>query len=383
MSGSSTKDTPGPDQSRRIDWLDALRGWAVAGVLMVHSMGVAHSSGVAEKIGAAGQYGVQLFFVVSALTISMTYDSHVRRYGRSLHSQFAWLTKRYFRIAPLYSLAAIFYPAEKYAMYVLSHHEYGWTFSVRDICANLLFVHTWVPSANNSVVPGGWSIGVEMFFYLLVPFIWLIASIRLRIGVLLLSAALFLLTTLVVNKACTGSFYVVNNSYLYYWFPTQAPTIFIGLLFYFLNGDRLSKPVGRGAAYACFAAFVLLTAAALYAGAEGGIAPFLAPAILGVAFVLLILSLQGWMRKVVANPVAAYLGRISFSMYILHFVVLDVVLYVIFKWHIHRSPEWTLIPVFLITLVLTSLLALASKKVIEDPGIAFGHRLSKTMVAPG
>ena len=144
----------------RLDWLDAFRGWAVLGVVAVHSGEVMRVKGTPGIITNAGQYGVQLFFLVSALTISLTYDSHIRHFGRSLRSQFAWLMKRFFRIAPLYYFAALFYPAERYSIYIVSHHRYGALTTIWDIATNLLFIHTWIPSANNTVVPGGWSIGV-------------------------------------------------------------------------------------------------------------------------------------------------------------------------------------------------------------------------------
>ena len=76
--------------SNRLDWLDAFRGWAVLGVIAVHSGGSAHVAGLTGEITATGQYGVQLFFLVSALTISLTYESHIRRFGQSARSQFAW-----------------------------------------------------------------------------------------------------------------------------------------------------------------------------------------------------------------------------------------------------------------------------------------------------
>src|ERR1700761_1325099 len=78
-------------RSGRLDWLDALRGWAVFRVVFVHSGEVAKCGGLELKFTNSGQYGVQLFFVVSALTISMTYDSHLRQFGRSMRSQVAWL----------------------------------------------------------------------------------------------------------------------------------------------------------------------------------------------------------------------------------------------------------------------------------------------------
>ena len=85
----------------RLDWLNALRGWAVLGVVMVRSGQAARSAGIAQQISAAGQYGVQLFFFISALTISITYEAHVTKFGKSFIVQFSWILKRFFRIAPL------------------------------------------------------------------------------------------------------------------------------------------------------------------------------------------------------------------------------------------------------------------------------------------
>src|ERR1700728_1174775 len=109
------KNAPGAQVpgTRRLAWIAALRAWVAGprggrgvGVVLTHSGGASHNTGITQKIASSGQYGVQLFFIVSALTISLTYDSHIARYGRSLRSQFAWLIKRFFRIAPLYYVAA-------------------------------------------------------------------------------------------------------------------------------------------------------------------------------------------------------------------------------------------------------------------------------------
>ncbi len=267
----------------------------------------------------------------------MTYDSHIARYGKSAMSQFAWLVKRLFRIAPLYYIAALFYPAEKYAIYVFSHHRYGLETSLFNIVANLLFLHEWIPSAINSVVPGGWSIGVEMFFYALVPFIWLVVPTRRRVSYLCIGACACLLTTFLVSRALTGSFYVQNNSYLYYWFPSQAPTLLFGLIFYFNYGAKLGKPLKQRTAVSCFAVFFVLLVLAVYCGTGGEAVPVLAPAILGIAFILLVLSLQAGIKKIVVNGFAIFLGRISYSAYILHFAVLDLILVVVRAAHLDRS----------------------------------------------
>lgn len=359
-------------ESARLDWLDALRGWAVLAVVLVHSGQAAHCTGILLSISAAGQYGVQLFFIVSALTISATYEAHIGKYGASRMSQFAWLIKRFFRIAPLYYAAAIFYPIEHYAIYVLSRHAYGNATAPADIIANLVFVHTWVPSANNSVVPGGWSIGVEMFFYLLVPFIWLL-PLRRRIAGLCATAAFFLAATMIASKLSTGRFYVEDNSYLYYWFPTQAPVLVVGLVFYFHHGLGTMAPQ-RPLFYFCGFAAGLLIARILGTGAE--LAPMLAPVTAAFSFVLLVMSLRGPLKPVLVNRHAVYFGKISFSIYIFHFVVLDFIRAGLLAAHFHHSDPFTLGAVFATALLATCRIAQISKRIIEDPGIAYGHKLS-------
>jgi len=370
-------------QHGRLAWLDALRGWAVLGVVMVHSGQAAHSTGIIEKISAAGQYGVQLFFLVSALTISMTYNSHVLEFGTSVRSQIAWFTKRFFRIAPLYYFAALFYPIEQYGVFVLSHRRYGSIVHVTDIIANLLFIHTWVPSANNSVVPGGWSIGVEMFFYALVPFCWLLLPIRRRIKLLGVGAIAFLAITELVCKMSTGSYYVADNSYFYYWFPTEAPVLILGLMFYFLYGSRLHESLSPRLSMSCFGGFLISLVVGLYVGIWKEIAPVAAPAILVVSFILLILSLHGWLKYIVVNKFAIFLGKISFSVYIFHFVVLDFirVLFQVFRYV--PSGPLTLLGVLVSTVVLTCGIGLLSKRIIEDPAIRYGHLLSRSIASKG
>ena len=367
--------------ARRLDWLDALRGWAVLGVVLTHSGGASHSTGITQKISSSGHYGVQLFFIVSALTISLTYDSHIVRYGRGIRSQFAWLIKRFFRIAPLYYLAAFLYPILNYAMYLQSHHRYGLLTGVPQIVANLLFIHTWVPSANNSVVPGGWSIGVEMFFYLLVPFIWLITprKLHVRAAILGLASVALLCITQLANKAVTGTWYVPNDTYFYYWFPTEAPVILIGLILYFLHGIKLRNQESSQRTVPYRVGFLLCIPAALYCGTGEKWMPILSPSILAIGFVLLILGLNEQIKSILVNRFSVFLGQISFSVYILHFAVLDGLQGFLQMIHFRHFTPATLPAVFTFAVLVTSGLGYLSKKFVEDPFIAYGHKLSQTV----
>ena len=95
-----------------------------------------------------------------------------------------------------------------------------------------------------------------MCFYVLVPFIWLLSPVRGRIIWLAVSAILFLTVTAAVSRMVTGSFYVFDDTYFYYWFPTQAPVMIVGLIFYFLGGLRLQRSIKYNA-YRSLVQFVL------------------------------------------------------------------------------------------------------------------------------
>ena len=363
----------------RIDWLDAFRGWAVLGVLLVHCGQVVHATGALDHIAATGQYGVQLFFFVSAVTISMTYNAHIAHYGARTQSQLAWLTKRFFRIAPLYYFAALFYPLEQYSIYLLSNHRYGSTTNAVAIIANFLFIHTWVPSANNTVVPGGWSIGVEMFFYALVPLIWMLGSARRRIGLLAASAVVCLLITMLVARILTGSAYVEDDTYLYYWFPTQAPALIVGLIFYIIAPAGKSPAHSLPRIFAALGGFLICSGFTIYCGSGAEVAPILAPVSVAVAFTFLVLSLNETIKPVIVNRFSIFLGSISYSIYIFHFVVLDAMRFFLLGAHLNHNPPLLFLPVFVIALIITGLIALLSKRLIEDPGIAYGHKVSRSI----
>jgi peptidoglycan/LPS O-acetylase OafA/YrhL len=365
--------------ANRLDWLDALRGWAAFAVVLVHTeIAIDVWPGLWRQLTWSCEYGVQLFFIVSAITISITYESHIRKYGDGLRASLSWLVKRIFRIAPLYYVAILFYAFETDALYRATDHHLGSPpNSLLDILANVAFVHTWVPSANNSVVPGGWSIGVEMFFYLLVPFIWRVRDERARAIVLGLAILPALASSLLVSLLTTGSSFIRNGAFPYFWFPTQYPVFALGLIFclFVIKPGHMAASGRRPWRY-LLASAVLFLLGPIF-GTWKSIAPILAPVFVSAAFLCLIMSLHGGIGRALVNPAAMFLGRISYSVYIFHFAVLDFFKLLAFgaQAGTTHSPAW-LVPMFPATLVVTAAIAYASKRFLEDPGIRLGHRLS-------
>ena len=86
-------------QARRLLYIDALRGFAILGVIVVHVAGAFPApSHVLNVILANGGRGVQLFFVVSAFTLFHSLDSKTA----GAAGLFRFFVRRYFRVAPLY-----------------------------------------------------------------------------------------------------------------------------------------------------------------------------------------------------------------------------------------------------------------------------------------
>ncbi len=60
----------------RYAYIDALRGYAILGVISVHTSGtVPHFGGPLRELASYGQYGVHLFFIISAVTLAMSWDA--------------------------------------------------------------------------------------------------------------------------------------------------------------------------------------------------------------------------------------------------------------------------------------------------------------------
>ena len=90
-----------PD-SRHYDWIDSLRGYAILLVIAVHATQVCKLPEVVQTFLNQGARGVQLFFVVSAVTLMMSWRA--RQDG-----VLAFYKRRFFRIAPMWWLAIIFW----------------------------------------------------------------------------------------------------------------------------------------------------------------------------------------------------------------------------------------------------------------------------------
>ena len=92
----------------KLRFVDALRGFAILGVLVVHcgQIGINEYPSLVQNIILNGAMGVQLFFVASAFTIFLTYAN---LYDKEANPNVNFFIRRFFRIAPMYYLGIIYF----------------------------------------------------------------------------------------------------------------------------------------------------------------------------------------------------------------------------------------------------------------------------------
>lgn len=158
-----------PVQQRQLPWVDALRGLAIFGVLICHAgQNVENLPSILGNLTYQGAMGVQLFYMISAFTLFLSLANRKKLEKKPLINFFI---RRFFRIAPLFYCAIAFY--------VLttgigpSHWiEDGQSITIPNLITHLTFTNGWNPYWINSLVPVGWSIAIEMPFYLIVPYLF-------------------------------------------------------------------------------------------------------------------------------------------------------------------------------------------------------------------
>ena len=226
----------------RIETLDFLRGIAIIAVVVVHCLRYIPDSHEIIFIIGLGNYGVQLFFFVSAITMCYIWD---KRKNETNHIYNFYL-RRIVRIVPLYWFAIIVY----LYIYGIDHKSY-WSpngIGFLEISLSLLLIHGFLPSSLNSVVPGGWAISIEMTFYLIFPLLILIFKNK-KNFYLIFAFVVWLFYNLILRKALynyIGQFYNSENdylvsNYLQLNFFNQLPIFLLGCYIFYSVKEKFDR----------------------------------------------------------------------------------------------------------------------------------------------
>jgi peptidoglycan/LPS O-acetylase OafA/YrhL len=300
---------------KKLDYIDALRGLAILGVLMVHTnqYGTTIANQIIAKIIVGGASGVQLFYLTSAFTLMLSFNNRGKTEKSPIQNFFI---RRFFRIAPMYYLGILYYIFQDGLgpRYMLGNAT---QITVLNIISNFTFFHGFNPYWISSLVPGGWSIAVEMTFYAILPLLGTkITNGKTAFNFFIITLLLRLLFHLLLMNIHINNDDRLWEQYLFFYFPNQLPVFLLGILLYFIcieqeSLEKLSK----------ISVFIFLILLFFRYKLD---TEFILPnhILFSIGFLFLGLFLSKYKFVLLVNPLIKYIGKISFSMYLVHFAIL-------------------------------------------------------------
>jgi peptidoglycan/LPS O-acetylase OafA/YrhL len=334
----------GDTATRRFAYIDSLRGYAVLGVLLAHS---AQQAGINGGLASVGARGVQLFFVVSAITLIMSW--HERNDGAG-----PFFLRRAFRILPMFWLSIAVYFDTTYDL----HQVIGAAFLLQGARPEWIF---------GPIVPGGWSVCAEVVFYCSFPLI--VANITSLSRALWLIAASLLISRLWRTVGLDALPVIFPNAtpgelweFVYFTFPAQLPAFAAGIAGYFLlpKLSRLSRSTLEIILIVTFAGMGWF---AIYK--QENIAAFAA------LFAIAAACIANGAGTYLINRIVGYIGKCSFSIYLLQWKGIALAMPLV-----ELSPQAVRpVAMFLGALAFSTALATVTYFAIERPMIRLGNRL--------
>jgi peptidoglycan/LPS O-acetylase OafA/YrhL len=360
-----------PLHTPKLQFINNLRALAILLVIFHHAGELFPDASVFRLFSQWGKCGVQLFFVMSAFTLCYT-GSKLTLQPKDLAG---FYIKRLFRIAPMYYLAIVGY----YYLSYITNHSGIWHledlagYTKSNILLNILFLHGFSPAANNSVVPGGWSIGCEMLFYILFPFILSLTKI----------SRVYLLPVQIISWLAVGGLLFVAKlkghhglggeaSFAFYFIANQMSLFIWGiLLFYYWQSKTFFKILIWGSIIGAIVITVFN-----YSGLSAWAWTIL-PSVIGVISCLV----AKLFSKVHLNKVFSIIGEVSYSMYISHFTFLFIVIEILSITKFKPESNLTALLVFVVVTLLTFQFSKLTYRFIETPFINLGKKYAKMISA--
>lgn len=157
----------------RLHGIDGLRGILACSVMLYHYTvwaGIDVGSQLSGLLSAVAFYAVEAFFVISGMSLAFVYERTDFSRPRTVATFFL---RRFFRIAPLFYAVLAATLVLKWAAVHLLHTPGIVMPSLAEVAGNVSLLFGLV-DPTQSLVIAGWSIGIEMVFYLLFPpLMWL------------------------------------------------------------------------------------------------------------------------------------------------------------------------------------------------------------------
>ena len=364
--------------------LDGLRFYAFLGVFVYHTLPQQPAfyrglhlplPSLWAAVAISGASGVDLFFALSAFLITaLLLRERQQTGGISLR---LFYIRRILRIWPLYFLVLA-------VAVVLAHTVPGQSLPWYYVVGYLLFVGNWINVAFGhplSVCAPLWTVSIEEQFYLVWPVLMKMLERR---GMIIAAVVAFLLATLSqIGVALAG----LSPGYIYYGSFSRSGSLALGILLA-LFADRLPGLTWSGRGLLLAAGLTGWIAASAWLGDQPG--PFDmrtvpgrlvilvgARLLISVGAAAILYACLGSRSRLVRSNWVVRLGKISYGLYMLHFIGLLFMIDLL-----HPRWGWTLLATKALGLALTILLAWASYRWVESPFLRLKDRFATVLSRP-
>jgi peptidoglycan/LPS O-acetylase OafA/YrhL len=298
-----------PRQHHNIPALTGIRGIAAVAVMLCHyswqTGRVLHLPSATVNAMTYGWVWVDLFFILSGFIMV-----HAHRKGaQSVRAYGAFLRKRLARIWPVHAVTLTF------AMLVLGPAGWGYPPSLWEHIRTFLLMHAWWNYSHPIWNGPNWSLSAEWGAYVLFPLTFLLTRLtatRAAMALALTLAATVLAHLMLANK---NMGVIVECALL-----RAVPEFAIGVLLYRLReagSSGISPPMLTNLAALATVVLTLLMAATGWRQGMWLTVPALAALVYGLSFG------RGVLARFLSTPFMLFLGNISFSFYMVHYLVLQ------------------------------------------------------------
>lgn len=347
----------------RIHSIDYLRGLMALSIVFYHFSISFTNWGMADSgtlLGRLGIYAVSAFYVISGMALYLSHKNE----SWGLKSYAIFMLRRFLRLAPVYWTGLFIF-----TLFCVQYYG-SITVDTWRYIQNILLIFG-VTNPMDYMLMGGWSIGNEVVFYLLFPFLIIMLSNRIQ-TVILLALSIFIF-------GYCGFFYLDSKVDLVpQWGMYINP---FNQIYFFVFGLILAKYLQPHAGK--WKVFVLLGVALSFCillifpvrGNQINIIVGWNKVALSISIVLLcaFFFLMGELKKLkIAHDFLQFMGNVSYPLYLLHGVF-----FLYYRKSFYRAgmsnAELFMHGILLLFLLLS--VSWLCHKVIEKPAINFSKKL--------
>ena len=277
------------NKNNRFEGIDGLKAYAIIGIAIMHVLsngGYKIDGFVFEQLIPSFANLVFLFMMVSGFGMCCGYYQKILDQKISVED---FYKKRYMKIWPYFALLCLL-------DFVISPSKE----SLFEVFANLTLAQGLLPNANISVIGVSWTLAVIFVFYMLFPFFCFLIKNKRRAWKVAIMALIF-------NWLCSSYFNATRTNIIY-----DAVYFIVGGLI-FLYRKELSDFASKNK--------IVIGGILLISTVTYFVLGYSTITMLFFCVVALVYTLGCNRGGVLVNPVAKFLGSISFEIYLCHMVI--------------------------------------------------------------